>query len=53
MEIISNNFSDHSGLKLEINHRKKNEKKIYNYTDTKQHATKNQQVNNEIKEEFF
>ena len=27
MEIISSMFSDHNGKKLEINHRKKNEKK--------------------------
>ena len=38
-EIISMIFSDHNGMKLEINHRKRNEKKIY-YMETKQHATK-------------
>ena len=27
IEIISSIFSDHNGMKLEINHRKKNEKK--------------------------
>ena len=38
-EIISSIFSDHNGMKLEINHRKVNEKKT-NYMKTKQHATK-------------
>ena len=28
MEIISSTFSDHNGMKLEINHRKRNEKKL-------------------------
>ena len=39
IEIISIIFSDHNGTKLEINHRKRNEKKTY-YMETKQHATK-------------
>ena len=39
IEIISSIFSDHNGMKLEINHRKRNEKKTY-YMDTKQHPTK-------------
>ena len=39
IEIISSIFSNHNGMKLEINHRKRNEKKS-NYTETKQHATK-------------
>ena len=39
IEIISSIFSDHKGMKLEINHRKINEKKTY-YMETKQHATK-------------
>ena len=39
IEIISSIFSDHNGMKLEINHRKINEKKT-NYMETKQHATK-------------
>ena len=39
IEIISSVFSDHKGMKLEINHRKKNEKKIH-YVETKQHITK-------------
>ena len=36
-EIISNIFSDHNGMKLEINHRKRNEEKT-DYMETKQHA---------------
>ena len=39
IEIISSIFSDHNGMKLEINHRKRNEKKT-DYMETKQHATK-------------
>ena len=38
-EFISNIFSDHNGVKLEINHRKRNEKKT-DYMESKQHATK-------------
>ena len=38
-------------MKLEINHRKRNEKKT-DYMETKQHATKNQWVNEEIKKEI-
>ena len=41
IEIISTIFSDHNAMKLEINHRKRNEKKTY-YMETKQHATKKQ-----------
>ena len=37
-EIISSIFSDHNGMKLEINHRKKNEKKTY-YIETNELAT--------------
>ena len=39
IEIISSIFSDHNGMKLEINHGRRNEKKTY-YMETKQHATK-------------
>ena len=39
MEIISSTFSDHNGIKLEINDRKTNDKKNY-YMETKQHAIK-------------
>ena len=28
IEVISSIFSDHNGMKLEINHRKRNEKKL-------------------------
>ena len=38
-EIISSIFSDHNGMKLEINHNKRNEKKT-NCMKTKQHTTK-------------
>ena len=38
-EIISGIFSDHNSIKLESNHRKRNEKKT-DYMETKQHATK-------------
>ena len=51
IEIISSIFSDHNGIKLEINHRKRNEKKTY-HMEIKKHATKNQWVNEEIKEEI-
>ena len=39
VEIISSILSDHNTMKLEINHRKRNEKKKHNM-ETKQHATK-------------
>ena len=39
IETISSIFSDHNGLKLEINHKKRKDKKP-NYMKTKQHATK-------------
>ena len=38
-EVILSIFSDHNSMKLEINHRKRKEKKNY-YTEIKQHATK-------------
>ena len=34
IEIISNTFSDHNGMKLELSHRKGSEKKTY-YMETK------------------
>ena len=34
--MISSIFSDHNGMKLPINHRKRNEKKNNNYMETKQ-----------------
>ena len=39
IEIISSIFSDYNGMKVEINHGKRNEKKS-NKMETKQHATK-------------
>ena len=51
-KIISGIFSDHNGMKLEINHRKRNEKKT-DYMETEQHATKKPQwINMEIKREI-
>ena len=52
IEIMPSIFSDHSGTKLEINHRKINRGKKNDYTETKQYATENQWVNNEIKEKI-
>ena len=49
--IISSIFSDHSGMRLEVNYKKRNEKKT-DYMETKQHATKNQWINKEIKQEI-
>ena len=39
MEMDPSIFPDHNGMKLEINHRERNEKKTQ-YMETKQHATK-------------
>ena len=39
IEIISSIFSDHNGMRLEINYRKRMRKKN-NYMETKQYATK-------------
>ena len=39
-EIISSIFSDHNTMRLDINHRKRNEKKT-DYMETKQYVTKN------------
>ena len=52
-EFISSIFSDHNGVKLEINHRKRNEKKT-KYMEMKQHATKEEKkkFNDEIKKEI-
>ena len=41
IEIISGIFSDYNGMKLEINHRERNEEKTY-YMKTKQKETKKQ-----------
>ena len=41
IEVISSIFSNHNGMKLRINHRKRNKKKI-DYMETKQHDTEKQ-----------
>ena len=51
IEIISSIFSDHNGMKLEINHRKRNEKKLTTWRLNNM-LLKNQQVNEEIKREI-
>ena len=51
MEIISSIFSDHNGMKLEINNRKRNEKKLTTWRP-KNMLLKNQWVNEEIKKEI-
>ena len=48
--IISSVFSDHNGMKLEINHMKKTGK--FKYVDIKQHRTNSQWVKEEIKKEI-
>ena len=51
IEIISSIFSDHNGMKQEINHRKKNEKKPTTWRLNNM-LLKNQWVNEEIKKEI-
>ena len=51
IEIISSMFSDHNGKKLEINHRKRNEKKLTTWRLNNM-PLKNQWVNEEIKKEI-
>ena len=51
IEIISGFFSDHSGMKLEINHRRRNAKKMITWR-LNNLLLKKQLVNNEIKEEI-
>ena len=51
IEIISSIFSDHNGMKLEINHRKRNEKKPTTWRLNNM-LLKNQWVNEEIKKEI-
>ena len=48
---MSSIFSAHNGMKLEINHRKKNDK-ITNTSRLNNMLLKNQQVNDEINEEI-
>ena len=50
-EIISSIFYDHNGIKLEINHRKRNEKKPTTWRLNNM-LLKNQWVNEEIKREI-
>ena len=50
MEIISSLFSDHNGIKIEINHRKRNERKLTTWRLNNM-LLKNQWGNDEIKEE--
>ena len=50
-EIISSIFSDHNGMKLETNHRKRNEKKPTTWRP-KNMLLRNQRVNEEIKKEI-
>ena len=50
-EIISSIFSDHNGMKLEINHRKRNENKPTTWRLNNM-LLKNQWVNEEIKKKI-
>ena len=51
IEIISSIFSDHKGMKLEINHRKRNEKKLFTWRLNNM-ILKNPWVNEEIEKEI-
>ena len=51
IEIISSSFSKHNGMKVEINHRKRNEKKPTTWR-LKSMLVKNRWVNEEIKKEI-
>ena len=51
IEIISSIFSDHNGIKLEINHKKRNEKKLTTWRLNSM-LLKSQWVNEEIKKEI-
>ena len=51
IEIISSIFSGHNGMKLEINHRKRNEKKPTTWRPNNM-LLRNQRVNEEIKKEI-
>jgi len=52
IEIISDVFSDHNGMKLEINHKKKKEKKKLTTWRLNNMQLKNQWVNEETKKEI-
>ena len=51
IEIIASIFSDHNGMKLDTNHRKRNEEKMTTWRLNNM-LQKNQWVNNKIKEEI-
>ena len=51
IELISSIFSDHNGMKLEINHRKRNEKKLTTWRLNNM-LLKNRWVNEEIKKKL-
>ena len=51
IEIISNIFSDHNDMKLEIKHRKRNEKKLTTWR-VNNTLLKNQRVDKEIEREI-
>ena len=52
IEIILSIFSDHNGMKLEINYRKRNERKLTTWKLSNM-LLKNQWVNEEIKKEIL
>ena len=52
IEIISRIFSDYNGMKLDINHRKRNEKKLITTWRLNKMLLKNQWVDEEIKKEI-
>ena len=52
IEIISTIYSDHNVMKLDINHRIRNEKKLTTWTLNNMLLLKNQWVNEEIKKEI-
>ena len=51
IENISNIFSDHNGMKLDINHRKRNEKKLTTWKQNNM-LLKKKWINEEIKREI-
>ena len=52
LEIISHIFSDHSGMKLEINHRKRNEKRLTTWRLNSMLLKKNNGSMRKSKEKF-
>ena len=53
IEIISSIFADHNGLKLEINHRKRNEEEMITWRLNNMLLKKPKWVSSEIKEEIL